>query len=868
MSNIGFKKVESSSKMENTPESLFRDLRRRAPEIKNLWSHQTDILREYSEDFSDSSDVSFELPTGSGKTLVGLLLGLYRIKNFNNKVLYLCPTRQLAYQVHSLSKDYMIKSHVFVGKQNKYPRKEFSEYLTSKAIAISTYSALFNINPRFENPDIIIFDDAHSTEGYISSMWSLEINRFKNKEIFSKILSLFEDKLKDSFIRMIKEDSPGIRDKKFVDMIPIPYYWERIDSIQQILEENIEDGSNLFFQWKSLEKNLEACNIFISWYEILIRPWIPPTLSHSPFADAKQRIYMSATLGVGGELERLLGIPKINRIPIPPGWEKQGSGRRFFIFPDYSFDVNEYLPWLVKLINDTERTLILCPNSQTLMDVESSIKKIGTSNSILKSADIEDSLDTFSKNKKNILILANRYDGLDLPGDTCRHLILYELPIAINIQERFLHNRLAITSLLKDRIVTRITQAAGRTTRGDTDYSLVTIVGRKLFDFCASEANRIQMHPELQAEIKFGITQSDVENFGNLSKFIELFFKQGEEWNEADKQIVGIRGGLEKEIDERTKILDSIVKEEVNYQYELWKNNYESALTHAKKIIDTLPSDKFQGYRGLWCYFAGNISKKLAEIKSSVEYEESSNELYNMATKCARTISWFSEFFNTLERHTSNVDIDLYSAYSVEKIQENLSELGSIGKLFEKKIDENKKLINDNKSTQFEMGLTEVGNMLGFEAYRPSVDSDPDSIWRLGDHFAIIFEAKSKKDSDSVISVDNCRQSYGHYNYANNDDFCKGAKKKIVVVVTGCNFIKKDAVSHTDELYYINIDRIREIFNDISGIYRRIRNQLTKYDSEAVRQIIFTELKNKNLDPETLLKEFENKPLKDLPVLP
>jgi hypothetical protein len=868
MNNIGFKKVGSNSKMEYSPELLFRDLRGRSPDIKGIWSHQADILRQYQEKYLESSDVSLELPTGAGKTLVGLLLGLYRRKKFGEKILYLCPTRQLANQVLSHSKDYNIKCHIFIGKQKEYPQKEFSEYQTGEAIAISTYSGLFNIKPRFNNPDIIIFDDAHASESYISSFWSLGINRFDHKEIFFKIISLFEDIIPKYLMRTIEKDTPGLRDRKFVDMIPGPYYWERIDSIRDIFEENVEEGKNLFFQWQNMKRNLESCILYISWYEILIRPWIPPTLTHIPFSKAKQRIYMSATLGSGGELERIIGIPKINRIPIPPGWETQGSGRRFFIFPDYSFKTKEYFPWLVNLINKFKRTLVLCPDFQTLNEFKNISGKLGMTHSVLTARDIEDSLDCFSENTNTVLMCANRYDGLDLPGDTCRHLILNDIPIAVNIQEKFLHDRLAILSLLKDRIVTRITQAAGRTTRGDTDFSLVTIIGRRLFDFCANKSNRFEMHPELQAEIEFGINQSDVTYLDELSQLIDLFLKQDEEWKEADNDIKQLRNGFEKKLDDQTKILYSIVKEEVNYQYQLWKNDYELALESARKIIDNLPRDKFEGYRGLWCYYAGNIARKLSEIKSNQELETASKTYYQEATTCSRTISWFSEFLNTFETKDIAEEIDLFSSYAVEKIQENLSNWGSIGTAFEKKIDENKKLVNNNRATQFEMGLTELGNMLGFEAYRPIEESNPDSIWRLGDRFAIIFEAKSGKDMDGVISVDNCRQSTGHYNWANNDTSCKDVEKKIVVIITPCQFLKNDAVPHADELYYMDINRIRQIFDIISGIYRRIRAQLINYDSETVRQIIFTELKSKNIDPESLLREFESNQLKDLPVLP
>lgn len=44
MNNIGFKKVESISTSEYSPESIFRDLRDRDPQIKHLWSHQADNI--------------------------------------------------------------------------------------------------------------------------------------------------------------------------------------------------------------------------------------------------------------------------------------------------------------------------------------------------------------------------------------------------------------------------------------------------------------------------------------------------------------------------------------------------------------------------------------------------------------------------------------------------------------------------------------------------------------------------------------------------------------------------------------------------------------------------------------------------------
>jgi replicative superfamily II helicase len=92
--------------------------------------------------------VAIELPTGAGKTLVGLLIAEFRRQTFNERVAYLCPTRQLARQVHAQALKYGIRTHVFVGKQRDYPPLEFGEFQTSQAIGITTYSGIFNSNPR------------------------------------------------------------------------------------------------------------------------------------------------------------------------------------------------------------------------------------------------------------------------------------------------------------------------------------------------------------------------------------------------------------------------------------------------------------------------------------------------------------------------------------------------------------------------------------------------------------------------------------------------------------------------------------------------------------------------------------------------
>ena len=188
-------------------------------------------------------------------------------------------------------------------------------------------------------------------------------------------------------------------------------------------------------------------------------------MTHSPFASASQRIYMSATLGEGGDLERITGVRVIERLPAPDGWERQGSGRRFVLLPDFSLPRMTADYAIANVVGKSPRTLILTPDGNTAKQVTDLLEENCPSLNILTAGDIEASLDAFTTSDCAALVLAGRYDGLDLPGDACHLEVIYGLPSATDAQERFLFTRLGAHALLRDRIRTRLTQALGRCTR-------------------------------------------------------------------------------------------------------------------------------------------------------------------------------------------------------------------------------------------------------------------------------------------------------------------------------------------------------------------------------------------------------------------
>ncbi|MFS8189161.1 DEAD/DEAH box helicase [Rossellomorea marisflavi] len=210
---------------EKDPESIFRELQ--IPSVKGLWSQQADILRDYYNKYKESGNVAIELPTGTGKTLVGLLIAEYRRRCKKERVIYLCPTRQLAYQVFERSQEYGIKASILVGAQANYSEKDYGDYLTGSTIAITTYSAIFNTNPKLNDANTIIFDDAHSAENYISSLWTFSLTRKENPEIFRSIIELFKEDISDyNYLRIIRNDYEY--NKPIYDLVPYPKYLKKL----------------------------------------------------------------------------------------------------------------------------------------------------------------------------------------------------------------------------------------------------------------------------------------------------------------------------------------------------------------------------------------------------------------------------------------------------------------------------------------------------------------------------------------------------------------------------------------------------------------------------------------------------------------
>lgn len=298
---------------------------------------------------------------------------------------------------------------------------------------MTTYSHIFNIRSHLDNAKTLIFDDAHAAEGYVAEAWALEIKRLAS--LYNDLFDAFGPAIEEHLVTRMTGEGQDTSRWHEVRMIPMSAISQRISDLDSVLDVGIQSGTSGRYRFNMTRANLESCLFYVSrsgWY---IRPMVPPTFEHAAFTHPEQRIYLSATLGEAGELERAFGRAPIARIPSPPAWERTGSGRRFFIFPDLAeFDAAvdtvatppsdpNQLPGLAEQPSLLSRLSALAKKRLILTQKSEAAKEIAAHLDV-PHAERFDASDTtveaFKQAERGILLAASRYDGMCTGARTTR----------------------------------------------------------------------------------------------------------------------------------------------------------------------------------------------------------------------------------------------------------------------------------------------------------------------------------------------------------------------------------------------------------------------------------------------------------------
>ncbi|WP_139557984.1 DEAD/DEAH box helicase [Methylotetracoccus oryzae] len=858
---MAFKKPTSHAAVPESPDRLFRDLPRR--KHASLFDHQGQVLRNYVAQALKASDVALQLPTGSGKTLVGLLLAEWRRRKFRERVVYLCPTRQLVNQVaEEAFAKCGLTVQAFTGKVRNYTPEAKTAYMDGERVAITNYSSLFNVNPFFENPDIIIVDDAHAAENYIASQWTMRISRFDegDETLFKAIAGVLKGVLSDSNYTRLIGNWQTVDDASWVDKIPTHKLIEIADEFRAAITENIREADQRF-AWHMLADHVRACQLYVSSSEVLLRPLIPPTWSHRPFADATQRIFMSATLGAGGDLERLTGRSDIKRLPIPEGWDRQGIGRRFFIFPEKSLNEDDTLKLRRQLMRRAARSLVLTPNQadadQITEDVTEELKC-----PVFSAADLEYSKAMFTESASAVAVIANRYDGIDFPGDDCRLLFVEGLPRATNLQERFLMNRMGASLLFNERVQTRVLQAIGRCTRGLNDYSAIVVTGEDLPAYLTDRKRLSYFHPELQAELEFGIDQSTQVNSKDILDNFEIFLEHDQAWEDANQGILEAREAATQAEFPAMDQLEGVVAHEIAWQASMWNEDYAKAYEAAREVLGGLTDSGLRGYRALWHYLAG-AAAELAAADGEVGFGVHARTQYRKAKDAATGIPWLIALARGGAATPSAKERDqTIVMLQVEQLEAQLVNLGMLhNRGFSAREREIREGLQDGH--KFEQAQVMLGQHLGFSAGKREGDASPDPWWIVGGITLVFEDHANAKGDTAIIDATKARQAASHPDWMREHVPASKDASIQPVLVTPAKKAKEGAIPHLSRVAHWDLEEFRAWAETALVTVRELRREFREPGDLVWRAQAATALSEVRADAPGLYNWLTERPARD-----
>jgi hypothetical protein len=520
---------------------------------------------------------------------------------------------------------------------------------------------------------------------------------------------------------------------------------------------------------------------------------------HPAFCDAQQRVYLSATLGQGGELERAFGRTKIARVAIPPDWERRGTGRRLIVAPGFT-DRQSPDSFITKVLANYNRALILTPSHAQACRAERLLPEGWQGISMSEAGE---DLTGFITADSTALIAPNRYDGIDLPGAACSVIILEGLPSGVHLQERFLSDTVGATELLRERIRCRITQGMGRATRSRTDRAVVLVSGKQLLDFIANPENRMALRAELQAELGYAVWLSSAGH--DLEEAIAEF-RDGD-ISALDEHLREREDAADLSPPPGARALEASAPSEVLAIRAAWRGAYDEAAALSVEAASQLSGQDVKASRAVQKAMAASFA--LLDAADGADRAKAlwAAELSRDAVAAARSTPWKPQ----LERAPAADTGD--AGGRGPRAVDRLRRLGASGRLRTER-DRARGNLSSPESRGYEEGLRHLGVMLGFESAQldRSVPGAPDAAWRDG-RLVVAFEAKSEQLDAGALSLRIVRQANTHLAWLERElewEHVEG----LTLIISPRTEVQEQAISGAGaEIFLLHPDEALELFD-------------------------------------------------------
>ena len=685
---------------------------------------QTEVMRAWFCK-RDRSDTIIKLNVGGGKTLLGLLLLQSCINEGYGPALYICPNKQLASQVSEEARDLGI---------DVTDDPSSVDFQTSQRICVTVVHTIFNGQSVFGVGEggikikigSVVVDDAHACLLTINEQFKITLQN--THPAYNKIFELLKDDLrKQAPARFL-----DLRESDPRAMIEVPFWaWQgKQNDILEALHAEREE-KELVFTYPLLQDILPLCRCFVGGGKLEIEPTFPPSDIIKSFAKAKRRIYMTATLSDDSVLATHFSINSKNLTsPIVPS-SLQSMGERMILVPQ---DINADLRFL-----DIQQLLVSFAKEHNVVVIVPSSKTASLwkdcADQILTKNNISSGIDKLHEGHVGLTVLVNRYDGIDLPGEACRVLAIFDLPEVMSFREKADYVVLSETDVTLRHQIQRIEQGMGRGVRSNDDHCVVFLCGTKLTQriklpegkAMLTPATRAQM--DLSARIARRFAGATVEQLQDIAK---QCLDRDRAWIKISKQAL-----LKIKSDEELNLDASLIN--VRLAFDLARR--DDPIAAEEVLLDTINKVTDSDMKA-WLMVRQAEIKHVLDAAEAQKILASANKMNSSVLKPIKGADFqkLSPPENQQAArvqciHREHFDDAAQRVVRAREISEDL-------------------VFDPDMTDKFESALDMLGQFIGLNVQRPEKEMNvgPDNLWAFYEEHYFVIEVKSGVTSEQGIS--------------------------------------------------------------------------------------------------------------------
>lgn len=817
------------------PSEIYKTLDR-ASDKGPLRPAQEAILGEWHGARRGQKDVVVKMHTGQGKTLIGLLILQSKLNEEVGPALYLCPNNHLVDQTVSQAKQFGIMCATAPGELP-------ADFLESRQILVTSVQKLFNgltkfgLGPQSQSVGTVVMDDCHACIDAIRDACVIRIPR--THRAYNAILALFSPDLEEQGVGTYAE----IREHKFDALLAVPY-WSWMEHFQDVAPILARDSATdeIKYAWPLLKDILRDCICIVSGETLEISPYLAPLHLFGSYSGAQHRVFMSATVTNDAFLVKGLGLPPdvITSPLVDPN--ERWSGEKMIVIPSLiSSDLDRKAMIASYGPPDPRRKfgrVVLTPSFSIAEEWKDAGALVADKKTIYRCVE-----DLKAGKFETTLVVANRYDGIDLPDSACRILILDSKPYSETLFDRWVEGARSGSEVIATRIARTIEQGLGRSVRGEKDYSVIVLTGPDLIKTIRTKKLRSHFSTQTQTQIEIGLEIAELakDDIGAgtpppeaLRSLVNQCIGRDENWKKFY---------LERMSKMKTQPPDAGALLLFTAEYEAEAQFQQERPEPAARILQRLMDERVHSD-----FEKGWYLQELARY-AYVRDKAESNDLQIAAHQRNRY----------LLRPRDGMKISQISAIGhkrLERIIDWAQGFENAEELLLEVDDILSRLRFGVFADSFERAVDELGQALGFETQRPDKEwkQGPDNLWALRDNQYLLIECKNE--------VDQARKEVNKDETGQMNNSCAWFKKnygdnpvKNLMIIWTKTIGKGGGFNEPVEI--VTDVSLRHLEKNVRGFFRELRDaDLQNLSSKKLQ----SSLETHELTVDDLLNRYSEKP--------